>query len=122
MIEFGHFRELRKVLDRVNGAQGAISSQRRTMVFSATLTVDRRTTDRKRKKKTTSSRENLGGWSYCTYTDYTYSKIARGANRDFLIFFGGVAKYQKLIGVCKHLLIPIDSTFTKSLVVSRFLT
>ena len=61
MIEFGHFRELRNILDRVNGAQVTGSSPgRRTMVFSATLTVGRRTTERKKKKKTTSSQESIG--------------------------------------------------------------
>lgn len=59
MIEFGHFRELRNIMDRVNGAQGRDLS-RQTMVFSATLTVGRRTTERKKKKKSTSSQENLG--------------------------------------------------------------
>ena len=62
MIEFGHFHELRNILDRVNGAQGP-GSARQTLVFSATLTVGRRTTERKRKKKSTSSQESLGGFS-----------------------------------------------------------
>ena len=59
MIEFGHFRELRSILDRVNGAQ-ATPSSRQTMVFSATLTVGRRTTERKKRKKATSGQESIG--------------------------------------------------------------
>ena len=99
MIEFGHFRELRKVLDRVNGAQEAISSQRRTMVFSATLTVDRRTTERKRKRKTTSSRENLGGWSYCTCSDYSRSFfLTRGGKLGLSNIFRGCCKIPRAYG------------------------
>lgn len=59
MVEFGHFRELRSILDRLNGAQCTHTS-RQTMVFSATLTVGRRSTERKRRKKTTSSQESIG--------------------------------------------------------------
>ena len=59
MIEFGHFRELRSILDRVNGAQ-AVPSSRQTMVFSATLTVGRKSTERKKRKKTTSGQESIG--------------------------------------------------------------
>lgn len=82
MVEFGHFQvrtgsalpgsqgchgnhlivyslqELGLILDRVNGAKDA--GLRRTFVFSATLTLPRRSTERKRKKRSMSREESLG--------------------------------------------------------------
>ena len=60
MVEFGHFKELAHILDRINGTKLAGSCTRQTLVYSATLTVQRRSTEKKRKKKTVSSQENIG--------------------------------------------------------------
>ena len=64
MVEFGHYQELGRILDRVKGAglkkKGAESvPQRCNFVFSATLTLPRRSTERKRKRKSVSGNETL---------------------------------------------------------------
>ena len=61
MVEFGHYQELSWILDRVNGAKGA--EFRQTFVFSATLTLPRRSSEKKvkvRRRKNLSSQESIG--------------------------------------------------------------
>ena len=87
MVEFGHYQELSWILERINGARGAgsgvkgagaagkgvgsgargdASSFRQTFVFSATLTLPRRSAERKvkvRQRKNLSGQESVGRWS-----------------------------------------------------------
>ena len=84
MVEFGHYQELSWILERVNGARGAesgvkgagaagkgvgsgdASSFKQTFVFSATLTLPRRSAERKvkvRQRKNLSGQESVGKWS-----------------------------------------------------------
>ncbi|XP_064388325.1 ATP-dependent RNA helicase DDX24-like [Halichondria panicea] len=64
MVEYGHYRELGNILDRLNGARvrgqyKVKGRDRQTLVFSATLAIPRRSTERKKKKKSTSSQETI---------------------------------------------------------------
>ena len=61
MIEYGHFRELALILDRVNGMER--HSARQTLIFSATLTLPRKSLEKKSHKKPVSGEETLGMWS-----------------------------------------------------------
>ena len=84
MVEFGHYQELSWILERVNGGRGAesgvkgagaagkgvgsgdASSFKQTFVFSATLTLPRRSAERKvkvRQRKNLSGQESVGKWS-----------------------------------------------------------
>jgi ATP-dependent RNA helicase DDX24/MAK5 len=64
MIEFGHYQELAWILERINGAKGVESGAEsegrnwQTFVFSATLTLPRRSAEKKRKDR---RRKNLSG-------------------------------------------------------------
>ena len=59
MVEQGHYQDLWNIMDRLKGAPA--HGQRRNMVYSATLTISRRITEqRKRKKKSTSQQDVMG--------------------------------------------------------------
>ena len=75
MIEFGHYQELSWILERINGVRGAESGVkgtepgtrdgriRQTFVFSATLTLPRRSTEKKvkvRRRKNLSGQDSVG--------------------------------------------------------------
>ena len=67
MIEFGHYQELSWILERINDVKGAESGAefggRQTFVFSATLTLPRRSVERKgkvRRRKNLSGQESIG--------------------------------------------------------------
>ena len=78
MIEFGHYQELSLILERVNKATGVGSHgekekerglgrngerERQTFVFSATLTLPRRSVEKKvkvRQRKNLSGQESIG--------------------------------------------------------------
>ena len=62
MIEYGHFRELALILDRVNGMER--HSERQTLVFSATLTLPRKSLEKKGRKKPVSGEETVGMWAW----------------------------------------------------------
>lgn len=57
MIEYGHYRELSLILDRVNGVDR--HSQRQTFVFSATLTLPKKSLEKKGHKKSISGEETV---------------------------------------------------------------
>ena len=60
MMESGHYRDLWSISDKLRGASSY--SLRRNLVYSATLTISRRLTElRKKKKKAVSKRDVLGG-------------------------------------------------------------
>ena len=81
MIEFGHYQELSSILERVNKATGvggcegkekekgfgrSGERERQTFVFSATLTLPRRSVEKKvkvRQRKNLSGQESIGLWS-----------------------------------------------------------
>ena len=81
MIEFGHYQELSSILERVNMATGvggrggkekekglgrSGERERQTFVFSATLTLPRRSVEKKVKvqqRKNLSGQESIGEWS-----------------------------------------------------------
>lgn len=81
MIEFGHYQELSSILERVNKATGvgghggkekekglgrSGERERQTFVFSATLTLPRRSVEKKvkvRQRKNLSGQESIGEWS-----------------------------------------------------------
>ena len=74
MIEFGHYQELSWILERINGVKKAESGvgfgcqRRQTFVFSATLTLPRKSSERKvkvRRKKNLCGQESIGEMS-CT--------------------------------------------------------
>ena len=59
MVEFGHYQEVRSIMDCLNGTKGAESRQ--NLVFSATLTLPRQSVEQKRRKrKRMSGEESLG--------------------------------------------------------------
>ena len=68
MIEFGHYHELARILERLNrvtrGAEfGGVANVRQTFVFSATLSLPRRSSEKRvkvRQKKNLSGQESIG--------------------------------------------------------------
>ena len=68
MIEFGHYHELSRILERLNrvtkGAEfGGVANVRQTFVFSATLSLPRRSSEKRvkvRQKKNLSGQESIG--------------------------------------------------------------
>ena len=63
MIEFGHYQELSWILERINDVKGAEFGGRQTFVFSATLTLPRRSVENRvkvRRRKNLSSQESIG--------------------------------------------------------------
>jgi len=71
MVERGHYQDLWNIVEKLNGAQG--SKSRRNLVYSATLMVSRRISERRNKKSTTSSQQDVmgvcvnncgGGWGW----------------------------------------------------------
>ena len=58
MIEHGHFRELSLILEKLSLERAP--STYHTMVFSATLTLPRRTTNNKKRKRSGGDEQSLG--------------------------------------------------------------
>ena len=77
MIEFGHYHELSRILERLNrvtkGAEfGGVANVRQTFVFSATLSLPRRSSEKRvkvRQKKNLSGQESIGTYN----TNYSLS-------------------------------------------------
>ena len=59
MVERGHYQDLWNIVEKLNGAQG--SKSRRNLVYSATLMVSRRITERRSKKCAVSSQQDIMG-------------------------------------------------------------
>ena len=58
MVERAHFQDLWSIMDKLKGASS--HSQRRSLLYSATLTISRRITEQRNRNKATSQQDIMG--------------------------------------------------------------